>query len=295
MLTVGDVDGDGYRDLFATDNTQLGGSGRFKQYRGLAGGFFETTWSWSYYDGYGSAVALADVDADGHLDLASGAWWDQSRLFLNTGSGLPANPSWSSAGTSVVEKIVFGDVDPACGRDPVVRHRFPAGDGRTLFFLPQQPVQGIVRVTRDGIALAPNEYTFSREHAWISVAAAPAQSLVVTYTISRALDMAISNWDGSIGNYLYYNLRIDDCNGNGIPDGCDVAGGASADVNANGVPDECECVADVDGSGGVGFDDLLAVLSTWGPCLDCPADLDADGVVGFGDLLLVLSTWGPCS
>jgi hypothetical protein len=31
-----------------------------------------------------------------------------------------------------------------------------------------------------------------------------------------------------------------DCNGNGIPDRCDIATGASADCNANGMPDECD-------------------------------------------------------
>ena len=31
-----------------------------------------------------------------------------------------------------------------------------------------------------------------------------------------------------------------DCNGNGIPDSCDIASGNSRDVNLNGIPDECE-------------------------------------------------------
>ncbi len=53
MLTAGDVTGDGIRDLFATDNTQLGGDGYFKQYTGLSTGFFETTHSWVYYGDYG--------------------------------------------------------------------------------------------------------------------------------------------------------------------------------------------------------------------------------------------------
>jgi hypothetical protein len=54
------------------------------------------------------------------------------------------------------------------------------------------------------------------------------------------------------------------------------------------------CPADVDGSGAVGFDDLLAVLAAWGPCPACAADVDHDGGVGFADLLAVLSAWGAC-
>ena len=41
-----------------------------------------------------------------------------------------------------------------------------------------------------------------------------------------------------------------DCNGNGVPDACDVADGTSLDCNGNLVPDECELeVNDCDGSG----------------------------------------------
>ncbi len=54
------------------------------------------------------------------------------------------------------------------------------------------------------------------------------------------------------------------------------------------------CPADLDGSGAVGFDDVLAVLAAWGPCDGCPADLDASGDVGFDDVLAVLAEWGDC-
>jgi len=54
------------------------------------------------------------------------------------------------------------------------------------------------------------------------------------------------------------------------------------------------CPADIDGSGSVGLTDLLAVLSSFGPCPGCPEDLDEDGNVGFTDIIAVLSTWGPC-
>jgi hypothetical protein len=69
-----------------------------------------------------------------------------------------------------------------------------------------------------------------------------------------------------------------------------------ADGNGNGTADDCEppCDGDVNDSGAVDFTDLLAVLSSWGPCVGCPADLDGDGTVGFADLLEVLSGWGPC-
>jgi hypothetical protein len=295
MVTCGDVTGDGVRDLLATDNTQIGGSGRFKLYAGMDDGLFETTWSWSFYDGYGSAVALADVDADGRLDLATGAWWDHTRIFLNDGSGLPGTPSWSSGGTSVVEKIVFGDVAPACGRELVATERFEPDGDRTLFHLSQMPVQGLVAVSRDGVLLGPDEHTWSREHGWISVSAPPVEALAVTYTWSRALDMVVSNWDSAIGNHLYYATRFDDCNENGVADGCDVASGESPDIDGDGVPDECQCLGDVDGSGIVDFADLLAILARWGPsCAGCPEDVDGDGVVAFPDLLHVLSGWGPC-
>ncbi len=46
---------------------------------------------------------------------------------------------------------------------------------------------------------------------------------------------------------------------------------------------------DVDGDGHVDVNDVLLVVSNWGPCDGpCPADLDGDGDVGVNDVLLVL-------
>ena len=59
----------------------------------------------------------------------------------------------------------------------------------------------------------------------------------------------------------------------------------------------CE-LGDVNLSTDVAFDDLVILLSHWGPlkggggCED--GDLDEDGIVGFADLITVLSRWGPC-
>jgi hypothetical protein len=218
MGTTGDVDGDGWRELFTTDNTQLSGSGYFRQYAGLAGGYFTQTPTWQYYEGYGSAIALADVDADGDLDLATGAWWDYTRLFLNVGGQFGAGSNWQSTGTSVVEKIVFGDIDHSALR-PGLETFVPAAD-QHLFYLSRQPIDRIWQVRADGVELDPDEYTVGHEHGWVTVAEAPAVELEVDYLFSRGLDMAVSNWDSDKGNYVYRNrLRLNgNCDGDGDGD-----------------------------------------------------------------------------
>ena len=55
-----------------------------------------------------------------------------------------------------------------------------------------------------------------------------------------------------------------------------------------------KCPWDIDGSGSVGANDLLALLFDWGPCPGCAADFDGDGTVGASDLLAMLFNWGPC-
>jgi hypothetical protein len=107
---------------------------------------------------------------------------------------------------------------------------------------------------------------------------------------------AVSNWRCT--EILCEDLALpsdaDDCNGNDVPDLCEIVKGEVDDSNGDGIPDECQCVGDVDGSGSVTFDDLVLLLASWGPCDPCAEDLDGDGVVAFPDLLLLLAHWGPC-
>jgi len=220
MACAGDVTGDGYRELFVADNSQLGGSGRFRQYNGLPGGFFSTAYNWSYLDGYCSAVALADLNADGKLDLATGAWWDNTRVFLNAGTGLPTVPDWSSGGTSVVEKIAFGDIDKNAVYTTGAAFNAP---GQHLFYLAKRPIQRLLAVRRNGVPLAPSQYTYSSEHGWITVA--PSDGVVeVEYRVSSRLDMAVTNWDNTKGNYVYYNILIKkgDANCDGVLNNFDI-------------------------------------------------------------------------
>ncbi|MHC5115150.1 MAG: YncE family protein [Planctomycetota bacterium] len=57
----------------------------------------------------------------------------------------------------------------------------------------------------------------------------------------------------------------------------------------------CACPADLDGSGDVGFGDILQIIGAWGPCgVPCPEDLSGNGNVDFADILAVIAAWGPC-
>ena len=89
-------------------------------------------------------------------------------------------------------------------------------------------------------------------------------------------------------------MPLTDCNGNGLPDSCDIANGDAKDANGNGIPDECDVLGDIDGDGIVVGGDLILLLGAWGPCDDCaacPADLDGDCTVGTADLILLLGNW----
>lgn len=207
MVTAGDVNGDGYPELFLADNNQLGGSGRFRQYNGLPTGLFQTSASWLFNEGYCSAVALADVDCNGRLDLMTGGWWRPTRLFLNTGTGFGPTASWQSTRTSVIEKIAFGDIDKN-GLRPVTTRLAPAVAGQRLFHLPYRPLQRLVAVVADGVPLTPEQYTLNHEHGWITVGVDVAAELRLDYTVSSQLDMAVTNWDNDVGNFVYYNRKI---------------------------------------------------------------------------------------
>jgi hypothetical protein len=71
-------------------------------------------------------------------------------------------------------------------------------------------------------------------------------------------------------------------------------------MNGNDVPSIAKIIrvsdeptADVDGSGDVNVDDLLAVINAWGTCESpCIADVTADGNVDVNDLLHIINGWG---
>lgn len=57
------------------------------------------------------------------------------------------------------------------------------------------------------------------------------------------------------------------------------------------------CPADIEMTGNVDADDILALLLGWGTCAgpsDCPEDIDGNGAANVTDLMVLLSNWGSC-
>jgi hypothetical protein len=91
-----------------------------------------------------------------------------------------------------------------------------------------------------------------------------------------------------------------DLNGDGLPDLLTAnaddgpSGGSVTALVNNPPPPLLPCPADLNGDGNVSVEDLLILITSWGPCAGCPADLDGDGLVGVLDLLALVANFGPC-
>ena len=101
----------------------------------------------------------------------------------------------------------------------------------------------------------------------------------------------------NIANAVLHQIVFEDrdCNGNGRPDACDIADGASQDFNNNGIPDECECIGDLNTDGHVGLTDLAQLLGHYGTTSGAAytdGDLDLDGDVDLTDLTELLGAFG---
>jgi hypothetical protein len=211
-LCLGDLNGDGWLDLAVADNNQnIGGvgNGRVKLFLNNGAGTLGATPAWtSAFDGYGSHVSFGDADADGDLDLAAGSWWGTVRVYENQAGVLPILPAWQSTTNSVIENIAWEDVDND-GLQPNLTALFTGNGTRRLFTLPRRPVR-VQSVEVDGVLLGPSQFSASAEQGWFTIGTPPGPGVPVTvhYAASIALDLAVSNWDSNIGDYVFRNRLV---------------------------------------------------------------------------------------
>jgi hypothetical protein len=109
---------------------------------------------------------------------------------------------------------------------------------------------------------------------------------VITMVATDAVDPYQCDPFSYITVSIEYEGNIGDCNGNGIPDDCDIAGGDSEDCQPNGIPDECDLAEGISQDGNTN--------GTPDEC-DCPGDLDHDWDVDLSDLAQLLSNYGTAS
>ncbi len=204
-LFIGDVNNDGFFDLAISDNSQLGGSGRFKMYLNNNGTLNTTPFWTSTFSGYGSGINLTDIDDDNDLDLITGGWWQPVRIYLNNNGNFNTNPEYTSTSTSVVEVITMGDIDKDAVQN--VQEIFVSDGSKKLFYLSRTPLQEVKRVIVNTDTLLFNQYCHDLENGWVMLASQPDSgiSVIVEASVSWDIDMGITNWDQSKGNYLFFN------------------------------------------------------------------------------------------
>jgi len=121
-----------------------------------------------------------------------------------------------------------------------------APDGSCLGFF--VPPGGCGLVNPQGIAWGPNGHLFVCDRF---------AARVLEYTRYGSCVRVFATGGGlNEPTFLTFGFRKQDCNGNGIPDGCDIAGGVSRDINRNGIPDECDVPGDMNCDGKVNNFDI---------------------------------------
>lgn len=212
-LDVGCINENSYPDVVFTNNGQLGGDGKIK------GFFFDQddlpassapSWESDPYD-YLSGIYLYDVDSDGYKDLIFGGWWEPVRICYGNSTGFEEPPVFSTSQTSVVEAIVFSDLDKEA-LTTFYDTTLVTQDSASVFYVSKKPAENILSVRINSNILLAEDYCFVPGKNWVSLThnALQDDTVIIEYTHSSYCDMVISNWD--VKNFIYYNQGEDTTN-----------------------------------------------------------------------------------
>ena len=214
QIAVGDYDADGWLDLAAADNAQLGGESMVKVYHNN-NGQLENNPSWHSdldldRENY-SCVAWADCDQDGYPELASGGWWEPAVVFENSHGNLNPTPVWSwnttPPGSLVCESVLWGDMN-GNSRVDVTDESHTANGTAKCFYANHHPLERITSVKENDLVISPLLYCWHPLGGWISFATAPlaGNTVKISYVYSYAPDLAVINWQDNNHNYVFANL-----------------------------------------------------------------------------------------
>jgi hypothetical protein len=206
-IAAGDLNRDGWLDLVLANNNQVG-EGQVDLIHLSDGGVFDTEPDWVSSDvEMSSYAALADLDADGDLDLALSGWWTPIRIYENRGGRFNPEPDWLSdfAYDPVSEALLFEDYDDdglTSGRE-----RFVGNGSAKCFRLSVMPVRSVDEVLVNGVLMPRDVWCCGRQEGWVSLGTAPpaGAEVEVRFTYSTDLDLAQTDWSNTEPNVLLRN------------------------------------------------------------------------------------------
>ena len=208
-IAIADYNNDGLRDVAVACNGQQGSDvSCIEVYRNEAGALqTPPEYVMLTTTNYCSCVAWGDANNDGWLDLAAGGWWEPLVVFENNSGDLLTQPSWSWYGGALVcETTMWGNVR---NLNLVATSDFKNGDGLTkLFYFDHHPIHSFQGVNIGVAPLPPTDYCYDPLTGWVALKNAPpvgTYNVEIKYTYSQYPDLAVTNWEDSYGNHLFYN------------------------------------------------------------------------------------------
>jgi len=314
-IQVGDINGDGYPDIFAAN-------GGFEMassviYFGTENGP-STTPGWVSAEpmrAWNNYARIFDLDHDGDLDVATANQGNSPDdpyrpmyLFRNHDGALETVPSWASAQTSIQNFLDFGDLDGDGWEDLAVSKwaNFQSGVYRNLM---GNLSAGPMWTTGDTDTDKGVAWGDVNGDGWLDLALGHDPTLVYANTKGALSQL----WAASAPYFGHSDLLLRDVDQDGDPDVLETHFGDGRThlyLNRGGVIDTTPtwtydsptvgtaiALGDIDGDG---FPDLV-VGNSGEPCvklfintleLDCFGDLDGDAQVGLGDLSILLAHFG---
>ena len=309
-VTLADLDCDGLLDVAAT-GTDANGDGVIFVILNEGNRVFSNTPIEVPVGNLPRGIASADIDLDGHVDLA---------VANNMGNSVSVVENRCD-----IDGTFFPYPEILVGNEPFdVALVDLTGDGYPdIAVADAVGPPGLFVLINDGDGTfnfgPPVPYYVSDRASSLAVADFNGDAhldLAVIRRLDNSVAVLLNTGDGSLTPIMKFNVgnfpagvAAGDLDDDGQPDlvSADqmddtvtvlrlnaVIPAVSTDTNENGIPDECECPWDCggDNDGNVGIVDFLGLLAQWDQ-VGTPCDIDGGGV-GINDFLELLANWGPC-